>query len=379
MTKLESRPAPNEAEATVAGPTGADATGPAAAGMETTSIRTGHGFDLGRLQAYLSDKLPDPASAFDVSQFRGGQSNPTFLLDAGSRRYVLRKKPPGDLLPSAHLIEREYAVFEKLAATALPVPTVRHLCEDPEVIGTPFYVMDYLDGRVFRDPALHGCTAEERAAIYDSMNETMATLHAIDYAAAGLETFGRPSNYVARQIALWTKQYRAAETETIEPIEALISWLPEHIPDGEEHAIAHGDFRLENLVFARDSAKVLAVLDWELATLGHPLCDVAYNCMVYDLPSTTPNLGGLSDLDLPSLGIPLQADYVAAYCRRTGREEIAEFDFYKAFALFRFASIAQGIYARALEGSASAPNALEVGRLARPLADLGWAQVSWRA
>jgi aminoglycoside phosphotransferase (APT) family kinase protein len=350
-----------------------------AAGMETTAIRDGHGFDVDRLRAYLADRLPEQPTRFDITQFRGGQSNPTFLVATGARRYVLRKKPPGDLLPSAHMIEREFFVFEKLAPTGVPVPTVRHLCEDPGVIGTPFYVMDFLDGRVFRNPALPDCSVAERTAIYDSMNSTLATLHSVDYRAAGLDTFGRPENYVARQIALWTKQYRASETETIEAIDTLIDWLPAHIPAGEEHAIAHGDFRLENLVFAPDSAEVLAVLDWELATLGHPLCDVAYNCMIYDLPSTTPNLGGLSDLDLPSLGIPLEADYVDAYCRRTGRDGIAEFDFYKAFSLFRFAAIAQGIYSRALEGTASAPNALEVGRLARPLAERGWSHVSWRA
>ncbi|SLN70429.1 phosphotransferase [Oceanibacterium hippocampi] len=350
-------------------------------GMETTAIRDGHAFDSAALARYLAGKLPGVAAdgPLDISQFRGGQSNPTFLVRAGGRRYVLRKKPPGELLQSAHMIEREYRVFSALAGTDVAVPPVHLLCEDETVIGTPFYVMDYLEGRVFRDPALPGADPAERATIYDAMNEAMARLHAVDYAAAGLDSFGRPENYVARQIRLWTKQYRQAESETMEPIEKLIAWLPENIPAGEEHGIAHGDFRLENLVFHPEKPVVLAVLDWELATLGHPLCDVAYNCMIYNLPSSTPNLGGLADLDLARLGIPSEADYVAAYCRRTGRAGIEHFDFYKAFALFRFASIAQGVYSRAISGNASAPNALSVGRLARPLGEIGWAQVAARA
>ncbi len=339
---------------------------------EVTDIRPGHAFDTERLALYLRQHIAGLPETITVRQFRGGQSNPTFLVEAGEARYVLRKKPSGPLLPSAHMIEREYRVMHALRATDVPVIRTHLLCEDPSVIGTTFYVMEFAEGRVFRDPALPGLAPDERRAIYAAMAEVMARLHAVDWRSVGLEGFGKPTGYLARQVALWTRQYEAAKTQAIPAMDALIEWLPAHMPDDKTTTIAHGDFRLENLMYHPTEPRVIGVLDWELATIGHPFADVAYNCMIWHLDPATPSLGGLAGRDLAALGIPTEAEFLAGYAATAQRARIENYSFFLAFAFFRFASIAQGVYARALAGNASAPNALEVGALATPLADLGW-------
>lgn len=339
---------------------------------ETTEIRSGHELDIETLSAYLADHLPGFVKPLQVRQFRGGQSNPTYLLTTGNRKYVLRKKPSGQLLHGAHMIEREYRVMRALKGSAVPVAAVPLLCEDSSVIGTPFYIMEFLEGRIFRDPAVPEVDAVERAQIYSAMSDTLAKLHQVDWQAAGLEGFGKPTGYLSRQITLWSRQYEAGKTHDIPEMDRLIEWLPNNIPANEITTISHGDFRLENLMIHPDRPVVLATLDWELATLGHPFADLAYNCMVWHLPFDTPSVPGLAGRPLPP-GLPTEADYIAGYCKAAGLTEIPQFDFYLAFSFFRFAAIAQGIYARWKGGNASAPNAEEVGLLARPLAELGWA------
>jgi aminoglycoside phosphotransferase (APT) family kinase protein len=339
--------------------------------FEVTAVRAGHEFDIGRLSEFLANHLEGFRLPLHVRQFRGGQSNPTFLLETGDARHVLRKKPNGNLLPSAHMIEREYRVAHALSTTGVPVVRQRLLCEDAGIIGTPFYVMDFVEGRVFRDPALPDVAPAERNAIYRAMCDAMASLHAVDYRAIGLETFGKPSGYLSRQIALWTKQYQRTKTYPIPAMDELIAWLPTSQPKDDRTTIAHGDFRLENLMFHPTESRVLGVLDWELATLGHPLADLAYNCMIWHLSPDTPNLGGLAGRDLQALGIPTEAEYLARYAASAGLAKIDDYPFFLAFAFFRFAAIAQGIMFRFLAGNASAPNAREVGMLTAPLADLG--------
>jgi len=336
-------------------------------------VTDAHRFDVGRLAAYLARQgLEGFASGCTVQQYQGGQSNPTYRLETSGGRYVLRKKPPGRLLPSAHLVEREYRVMKALEATDVPVPHMVHLCEDADVIGQTFFVMEHVEGRVPTAPGLPEVDdAVERGEIYDAMNDALARLHAVDFEAIGLGGFGKPTDYVARQISRWTVQYEAARTEPIAAMERLIEWLPRHLPDKEETAIAHGDYRLDNLILHPTESRVLAVLDWELSTLGHPLADVAFNCMTYHLPEG-PLWKGLGALDCETLGIPSESDYVAAYCQRTGRNGIHDWDFFMAFGLFRLASICQGVYARALQGNASSANALEVGEKAPMLAEAAW-------
>ncbi len=336
---------------------------------ETSEIRAA--IDIDRLTEYLTDHLPGFAAPLTVRQFKGGQSNPTYLLTTPSHRYVLRKKPAGQLLPGAHMIEREYKVMSALKGSAVPVATVPLMCEDSSVIGTPFYVMDFLEGRIFRDPGLPGIAPAERAAIYRAMSDTMAALHAVDWQVVGLADFGKPSGYLTRQIALWSRQYVAGKTHEIPAMDRLMEWLPAHIPADERTTISHGDFRLENLMIHSTEPKVLATLDWELATLGHPFADLAYNCMIWHLPADADHLPGLSGQRLPE-GIPTEADYIAGYCKAAGLSEIPDYNFYLAFSLFRFAAIAQGIYARWQAGNASAPTAETAGLMAGPLADLGW-------
>jgi aminoglycoside phosphotransferase (APT) family kinase protein len=327
-------------------------------------------FDVGALEDYLRSHLQSFSGPLRVEQMRGGQSNPTYRLTAGGARYVLRRKPPGKLLPSAHAVDREFRVISALAWSGFPVPAAHLLCMDESVIGTAFYVMDYIEGRVFWDQSLPEMSRKERAAVYDAMNEVIAALHRVDWSAIGLADFGRPGNYLARQIERWTRQYRASETETIEAMDALIEWLPEHVPPGDETSIVHGDLRMDNLIFHPSEPRVLAVVDWELSTLGHPLADFAYQCMSWHI--TPQNFRGIAGLDIDALGIPREEEYVRAYCRRTGRTHIEHWDFYLAYNLFRLAAILQGIRARAQEGTAASDDALDIGRRARPLAEQGW-------
>ncbi len=280
---------------------------------------------------------------------------------------MLRKKPPGKLLPSAHAVEREYRVQRALAGSAVPVAPMRLLCEDSAVIGTPFYVMGHVEGRVFTDRLLPALAPAERGAIYDAMNATMAALHRVDWRGAGLDGFGRPDGYIGRQIERWTKQYIASDVGEVPAMNRLAEWLRNHPAATEESAIAHGDFRLGNLVFHPARPEVVAVLDWELATIGHPLADLAYNCLVWHLP---PELAGIRGAGVA--GLPSQADYVAAYCRRTGRDVIPDLPYFLAFAMFRWAAIAAGVQRRALDGNAADARGLEIGAKYRGLAERGW-------
>ncbi|HEX5515440.1 MAG TPA: phosphotransferase family protein, partial [Gammaproteobacteria bacterium] len=263
-----------------------------------------HRFDETALREYLRPQLEGVEQSFSVKQFQGGQSNPTFLLEAGGRRYVLRKKPPGKLLPSAHQIEREYRVIEALQQTDVPVPTTRLLCEDDSVIGTAFYVMDFVEGRVLEHPALPNAPKEQRWAIYEAMADTLAKLHRVDWQAVGLEGYGRPDQYVQRQINRWSQQYEASKTGDLPAMERLMQWLPAHAPERDETTIAHGDFRLGNLMLHPTRPEVIAVLDWELSTLGHPLADLGYCCMPYHLPGDMPGIRGVTGLDLKAENIP---------------------------------------------------------------------------
>jgi aminoglycoside phosphotransferase (APT) family kinase protein len=335
-------------------------------------VQPQHRLDDMRLAAWLEAHLPDCEAPLRLAQFRGGQSNPTYLLTAGSRRYVLRKKPPGALLPSAHAVDREFHVMRALQASDVPVPRVYALCTDASVIGTAFFVMAYVEGRIFWDHSLPDVAPAERAPIFDEMNRVMAALHRVDYAAVGLADYGRPGNYLQRQIARWSAQYRASETNRIEAMERLIAWLPENIPPGEETTLVHGDYHLNNLIFHPTEPRILAVLDWELSTLGHPLVDFAYHCLDWKLPPEM--LGRLGGIDVQALGIPSMQAYVEAYCRRAGRQSIEHFDYYQAFGLFRIASVHQGIVKRIEDGSVSSPEARAVARPAY-LAELGWQHV----
>ena len=318
------------------------------------AVREQHRFDEAKLEAYLQREIPDFGPDMSVLQFQGGASNPTFLITTGSgetqKRYVLRKKPPGQLLASAHQVDREYKIMKALEGL-IPVPHMRVLCEDPEVIGTAFYVMDFLQGRILRDPKLPGMTPAERTAVFDDLNATLAKLHKVDIAAAGLSDFGRRGNYFERQIARWIRQYRDAELETIPEMEALIEALPGMVPPEDLVSIAHGDYRLENVMYHPTEPKLIAVLDWELSTIGHPFADIAYNCILWRWDDE--GWGTVKDVDYAATGIPTEAEYIAAYCRRTGRDRIDNWNFYLAFSIFRLASIGQGVYRRVLAGNAA--------------------------
>jgi aminoglycoside phosphotransferase (APT) family kinase protein len=336
----------------------------------TRVVAAQHEFDRAKLAAYLRDRVQPFTGELAVEQFAGGQSNPTYLVTADSRRYVLRRKPPGTLLPSAHAVDREYRIMRALAGGGVPVPAMLAHGDDPAIIGTEFFLMEYVQGRVFWDPTLPGITAPERAALYDELNRVIAALHTIDPAAIGLADYGRPGEYLKRQIARWTRQYRAAETEPMATMERLIEWLPEHVPQSDETTIVHGDFRIDNVIFHPTEPRILAVLDWELSTLGHPLADFAYHVMPWRV--TADEFRGIKGADLAQLGIPGEAAYVDAYCRRTGRQGIDEWDYYLAFNMFRMAAILQGIRARAIQGNATSPEAMATGARARPMADAGW-------
>jgi len=318
------------------------------------------GFAPGRLDAFLRDALADVKGPMRIARIAGGQSNPTFFVDFDNRALVLRKQPPGELLPSAHAIDREYRVMSALASTEVPVPLMVLYHAGRDVVGTPFYLMEKLDGRVYAQYGLPGVAPAERRAMYESMAQTMARLHRVDPAQVGLADFGKPGNYFARQVARWTRQWQSAKTRENPALERVIEWLPVHIPVGDEAAICHGDFRMGNLMFHPIEPRVIAVLDWELATLGHPLADVAFNCMAWrTLPS---EYGGLLGEDLAALGIPGEDEYLGWYYRHAERTSRVE-PFHFAFAMFRFAVIFEGIAARAAAGNAAADNAREAGEL----------------
>ena len=338
---------------------------------DLTPVRAVHRFDEARLERYLTDRMPDFRGPLTVRQFVGGQSNPTYMLKTPAARFVMRKKPSGTLLQSAHQVEREFRIIKALAATDVPVPRVHLLCEDIDVIGTAFFVMNYVAGRIFRDPLMPDSNPEERAACYDSMNDVLARLHKVDFRAVGLGDYGRPAAYVERQVARWSKQYEASKTEEIPEMDRLIEWLTQHIPP-DETTIAHGDYRMENIIFDPSEPRVIAVLDWELSTLGHPLSDLGWACRPYHCPPGIDGVLSFQDVDRLSPGIPSEQKFVASYCRRVGRSAVPNWMFFVAFSFFRAAAIAQGIAMRAKIGTASAPDAAERGARARLMAELGW-------
>ncbi|HEY0914087.1 MAG TPA: phosphotransferase [Solimonas sp.] len=341
----------------------------------TMPVQEKHQFDAAALESYLAKNVEGFAGPLTVEQFKGGQSNPTYKLITPNKKYVLRRKPPGKLLASAHAVDREYKVISALAQTDVPVAKTYVLCEDDSIIGTPFYVMDCVEGRIMWDPSLPDSTPEQRRAIFQEMNRVMAALHKVDYQAVGLGDYGKPGNYFARQIDRWSKQYRASETEKIEAFDQLIEWLPANIPAGDETSVVHGDYRLDNMIFHPTEPRVLAVLDWELSTLGHPLADFSYHCMTWHIPKGV--FRGLAGYKLAELGIPSEAEHVAAYCERTGRGAIPQndWDFYIAYNLFRLGAILQGIAGRVKDGTAASKQAAAMGAAARPLAEMAWQKV----
>ncbi|MEC4722060.1 phosphotransferase [Noviherbaspirillum sp. CPCC 100848] len=341
----------------------------------TRPVAPQHAFDIDRLAAFMRQNVDDFRGELQVEQFKGGQSNPTFLLTAGGRQYVMRRKPPGTLLPSAHAVDREYRVISALAGTDVPVAKAHALCEDDSIIGSAFYIMDYVQGRILWNSALPGFEAAERSALFTEMNRVIAALHNVDYEAVGLGSYGKPGSYIERQVARWTKQYRASETERIEAVENLIDWLPRHIPTGDETRVVHGDFRIDNVIFHPTEPRILAVLDWELSTLGHPLADFAYHCMTWRMPQGRSR--GLDGVALAELGIPTEEEYVRMYCERTGRSDLSKSDweYYMVFNMFRLVGILQGIVKRAQLGNAASADAVETGKRTRPLAEQAWALV----
>ena len=334
--------------------------------------------DTSRLQAYLEEHIPGFSGDLTAEKFAGGQSNPTFKLSAGGQHYVLRRKPPGELLKSAHAVDREYRVISALYDTDVPVAKTYCLCEDEDIIGSMFYVMEYMDGRVFWDATVPEVESdEERGAIYDEMNRVLAALHNVDYKDVGLEDFGRPGNYYERQISRWTKQYRASETERNDNMERLIEWLPANLPEDDGVvSLVHGDYRLDNVMFHKTEPRIIAVLDWELSTLGHPLADLSYQCMAWALPRQDQGMSGLGGVDRAALGLPTDDEYIAKYCERTGRDSIDHWNFYMVFCFFRLAAILQGVKKRALIGTASSAEANAKAAAVDPLAEYGVSLIS---
>jgi aminoglycoside phosphotransferase (APT) family kinase protein len=336
---------------------------------DSTSVRAGLEFDAGALSAWMRDNVSGGTQSWVVRQFKGGQSNPTYLLDSGQAKFVLRRKPPGALLASAHAVDREYRVLAALGRTNVPVPKVHGLCMDRAVIGTEFYVMDFVAGRVFWDTAFPDVLREDRPRYFDALNSALAALHNVDYQAVGLGDFGRAQGYVARQIARWSKQYVEDEPAGRVPaMDELIPWLRDHVPQDDAAAIVHGDYRCDNVVFHPREPRVLAILDWELSTIGHPVADFAYHAMMYRMPSLA--IPGLLDKDVAALNIPSEAEYVAAYCRRTGRSALPDLDFYIVFCLFRLAAIFHGIRGRVARGTAVSARAADYAARVEVLAEL---------
>ena len=340
----------------------------------TIEVRKAHQFDFADLQRWMEQRIDGFSGPLRIEQFKGGQSNPTYKLSTPGRSYVLRRKPPGKLLPGAHAVEREYRVIAALGRAGFPVAQALALCEDESVIGTPFYVMELVEGRIFWEAALPEVSRDERPVYFDAMNATIASLHQIDPGAIGLGDYGKPGDYFARQIGRWSKQYLGdEEAGRVPAMDRLVEWLPRNAPADEgETRIIHGDFRCDNMIFHPSEPRVLAVLDWELSTLGHPLADFAYHLMMYRMPAEMTT--GLAGMDLPTLNIPSEAEYVAAYCRRTGRDGIPDLDFYIAFNMFRLAAIVHGIKGRLARGTASSAHAAQMAESLEPLAELAWSQ-----
>lgn len=342
----------------------------------TTEVRAAHRFDEAALAEWMRAHVRDFQGPLGVRQFRGGQSNPTYRLHTPGRTYVLRRKPPGLLLKSAHAVDREYRVISALFGAGFPVAETFGLCTDEQVIGTWFYIMDCIEGRIIWDGTFPDVPSADRRCYFDAMNATIAQLHAIDPAAIGLQDFGKPGNYFARQIARWSRQYHDDEAAgRVADMDRLAEWLPANIPAGDETAIVHGDYRCDNMIFHPTEPRVLAVLDWELSTLGHPLADFSYHLMMYRMPPT--GTVGLVDCDLAAMNIPTEADYVAGYCRRTGRDPeavLANMDFYIAYNMFRLAAIVHGIRGRVVRGTASNAHARAMASTVEPLAARAWEQ-----
>ena len=345
--------------------------------MGTRPVSERQKFDVGAMQAYMRAHVEGFSGDLSVEQFNGGQSNPTFKLTANGKSYVLRTKPgpAAKLLASAHAIDREFRVMDALNKAGFPAAKQYSLCLDESIIGRAFYIMEFVQGRVLWDQSMPGMTPAERTAHYDEMNRVISQLHTVDYAAIGLSDYGKPGNYFARQIDRWTKQYKASETEKIEAMDNLIEWLPNNIPPGDDTSIVHGDYRLDNMIFHPTEPRVLAVLDWELSTLGHPLADFSYHCMSWHIPPG--QFRGIGGLDWKALGIPSEEEYIAKYCERTGKTIRKEdFKFYLAYNMFRMAGILQGIMKRYVDGTASSEQALKAGKAARPMAEMGWKYAS---
>ncbi len=344
----------------------------------TVPVMERHRFDTASLDRYFRANLENYRGGLDVRQFDSGHSNPTFFVSAemaGGKRhdFVLRKKPPGQLVASAHQVDREFRVISALARTDVPVACTHLLCADDSVIGQMFYLMDAVEGRILLDPAMPDQTPAERTAIFDSMNDVLARLHKVNFASVGLGDYGRTGHYIARQLARWSKQYSELKTENIPAMDKLSTWLPENLPAEDPTTIAHGDYRLGNLIVHPSEPRIVAVLDWELSTLGHPLCDLAYNCIGYHL---TEPPHGFAAVDFKKLGLPTEDEYVAAYCRRVGRDRIDDWNYYVAFSLFRLAAIAQGVYRRGLAGNSSNPESIKMSKSARERAELAWSLVN---
>ncbi len=339
----------------------------------TRDVVHAHQIDAARLEDYMLSHVEGFQGPLGISQFKGGQSNPTYLLESPSGKYVLRRKPPGKLLRSAHAVDREFTVISALYAADFPVPRPYVLCTDEEVVGTMFFIMEYVEGRILWEVDLPDSSPEERGALYDHMNQTIADLHNFDVAGLGLSEFGRPGNYFERQISRWTKQYLASETKKIDTMDRLMSWLPGNIPDDDATSVVHGDFRLDNMIFHPTEPRVIAVLDWELSTIGHPLGDFTYHLMAWQMPNLGIGSTGLVGKDLIALGIPSDDEYVATYCERTGRDGgIPDRGFYAAYNFFRIAAILQGIAGRVRDGTAASAHAERATQAVEPLAEIGW-------
>ena len=341
---------------------------------EITEVRAAHIIDEAALVNYMEQHVEGFAGELNVRQFEGGQSNPTYLLTTPEKKYVLRKQPPGELLPSAHQVNREYRVMKALANSSVPVPHMYALCEDTDLLGTKFYIMEMVEGRVFTEALLPSLEKDERWSVYMDLARVLAALHKVDAQAVGLETFGRPGNYYARQVSRWTKQYLASKTIEIPEMDKLIEWLPEHCPETDETVIVHGDYRLGNVLIHPTEPKIVAVLDWELSTLGHPLADLGYICMDYHTDAY--NGEGLAQPDISAYGIPTEAEFIAAYCEAAGRDGIENWKYYLIYNLFRSAGIIQGVYKRGLDGNASSEKALEYKDYCQMRAQIAWKLVN---